>query len=153
MRAELNKLIRDFEELYNGDNWVAVGIADVLSRLDFQNATRRKLAERNTAFQIVQHCRAWRTFLIKRLSGDVDFNLLANDPMDWRKDELVSHTDFNTVIDDFHDGQKQIVALLNQHTDEILEGIVAKRTYDFRHLINGVLHHDYYHFGQVAILM
>ncbi len=152
MRKEIDRLIRDFEGLYSGDNWVAVGIADILNTIDFSTAIKKNMANRNTIFEIVEHSMAWRDFLIKRLSGDNDFNLLANDQLDWKKHEAITDTQWIRVVDEFHHGQNQIIRLLQQHNDKLLDSIVAKRTYDFRHLIKGVINHDYYHFGQIVIL-
>ena len=150
--GELKYYVDQLKGLYDGNNWVYSSITEILKDIDFETAIQKKLNNRNTIYEILQHSLSWRIFLLKKLEGDVAFDIQQNDTLDWPKVDHKSEETWKQLVLDFHQNQADLVQFLSQKDDRVLFEMVSNRTYNFKHLINGVIQHDYYHFGQIALL-
>ena len=152
MKTEITQLIAQMEGLYSGRNWVGVGTVDTLRSILPQTAVQQKLARRHSILEILQHANAWRTFLLKRLQGDEQFNIGQDDDIDWQKNNGPADVLWPEAVREYHELHQAILHELQAYDDSLLDQIVAKRSYTFRFLINGIIQHDFYHLGQMVLL-
>jgi uncharacterized damage-inducible protein DinB len=150
MNNEVHSLIRRLEELYNGKNWVAVGAEPVLDDIEPGSALEHKVSGRHSALEVLQHINAWRTFLLRKLQGETDFDLTPE--TDWISNKKLSPELWQDTVLEFKSLHIRIIEELQQLDDSALDQMVGKRRYDLRRLINGIIQHDYYHFGQIVLL-
>jgi uncharacterized damage-inducible protein DinB/heme-degrading monooxygenase HmoA len=152
IKGELDQLTGALEDLFSGNNWVAISVSGILESIDFPTSVEKKLPGRHSILEIVQHSLAWRDFLIRRLRNDDEFDIKQNDENDWKKNERFREEMWEDLKKEFVNKHKLLIELLKNHDDRLLDRKVAKRDYTFRYLISGIINHDYYHFGQVSIL-
>ena len=148
----LKQLIGQLQGLYDGNNWVYISVTEILKDISFETAIQKKLPKRNTIHEILQHSLSWRTLLLKKLEGDQAFDIQQNDDLDWPKTAVKSEDTWKQLVKDFHKNQEDLVQILSKKDDRILFEVVPGRNYNFKYLIHGVIQHDYYHFGQIALL-
>lgn len=152
MKKEIGQMIQHLEGLYSGENWVYVGAEAVINSLTAETAVQKKLSDRHTILEILQHMVAWRTFLLKRLQGDEEFNIRQDDDIDWKKSASSMAAQWAEAKAAYEETQQALIRELQNGDDSLLDRIVAKRTYTFRYLINGIIQHDFYHLGQIVLL-
>jgi uncharacterized damage-inducible protein DinB len=150
--GQLQYFVDLLQGFYEGNNWVAVGAAKQLENIDFHSAIAQKVADKHSIYQILEHMLSWRLLLLKRLQGDNEFDIEQNSPEDWNINSDLNPTDWETLKSAFHQNQKDLLEELAKHDDRLLEKNVPTRHYDFRYLINGLIQHDFYHFGQISLL-
>lgn len=147
----IQRYLQQFSEMFHGENWVDLNIYALLI-LPYETAVHKRMEGKHTIFQIVNHSLVWRELLLKRLQGDKEFNIVQNDAADWNLKEEISEGDWRQLTTAFKLNQKEILLNLKDQPDGLLAQIVPGRAYNFDCLINGIIFHDYYHFGQVAML-
>ena len=52
---EAERIIKLFEDLYNGSPWIDVNIVDTLKNITTNQAANKIIAERNSIWEIVNH--------------------------------------------------------------------------------------------------
>lgn len=150
-KLELTVLIAQLDGLYTGENWVGIGAKAILDRIDANTVDQAIRPGKHSARQILQHILVWRSFLQRRLEGDTDFDVQQNGPKDWQERSIDETAVWQVLLGDFRISQERLLALLNAADSQLLSQPVAGRSYDYRYLIQGVIQHDYYHFGQLAL--
>lgn len=149
---KITYFVQQLEGLYTGNNWVAVGAESILDTIDAGTASQKKLPNRHTILEILQHTNAWRTFLLKRLQGDREFDLSQDDGVEWPENLQTGPEVWEKARRTYKELHLAILDNLKKCDDRLLSQRVAKRQYDFGVLINGIIQHDFYHFGQISLL-
>lgn len=120
-----------------------------LSSVDHQQAMTRSLSERHTIWELVNHITFWIEAATKPLLGEEmvnpsevnDWPSMGKSNEDWNESTLKMEKAVNTLLytlDEFSQGQ--------------LLQTVPNTNYSYRIMIHGMLHHNLYHSGQIAVL-
>jgi uncharacterized damage-inducible protein DinB len=145
--AMISHIKNQFQQFYNGGNWVTTGARQKLLELDPSIIDQKQPGHRHTIAELVLHITAWRKFVLARLKGDDDFDIEDNTESDWP-----AFTSWDKVLEQFTEIQQDLEEALTSLDEKRLEEIVAGRTYRYAHMLQGMIHHDYYHYGQIGTL-
>lgn len=135
--------------LYSGDNWTDAFLSETLHQLSFEQAQTQTSVSKNTASALAHHIAFWNEIIIMRLSGSYpkipeangfDVSLLRSDE-DWQ--QLLSR-----LKKSFVDLADKIRSIPEAEYDQKIGG--GKSTIGKN--IFGIIEHDYYHAGQVAMI-
>lgn len=152
MNLEVKAIIKELKRVYNGSPWLGNSIKSNLEGTDEKTAFKQALPNVNTIAGLVSHMIGWRLLLLKRLEGDENYAVKQKQTFDtsnYGKEPLVI---WDNLILELENNQKQIITLLEQKEDPFLKEKVANKSFTYKHLINGIIQHDIYHMGQIAIL-
>jgi uncharacterized damage-inducible protein DinB len=154
-QTDLDALRRDLNQLYDGDPWHGSSITTVLEGIDADTAALRSIPHAHTIWELVLHMTSWTREVASRVGG-AD----AKDPVDWpeprfgggagaweaaKRDLAAAHAEL-----------EQAVAKLKP--DDLLRWVGDQRDpklgtgLPVGTVIRGLLQHDTYHQGQIAIL-
>ena len=133
------------QSTFDGDAWYGPAVMDVLADISTAQSLK-KVGESNSIVQLVGHMTAWRTFTIKKLSGDVDFDITTDEM------NFPGSTDWTKTVNKLKQSQDQLLILLESAPDEKLQENVPGRKYDFYTLLHGIIQHDIYHLGQIQLI-
>jgi len=131
---------------YDGGNWVTDGVLKKLSLLPETTAFSRLEGYTHTIAELLAHIIAWRKFVLSRLQGDNEYDI--DDASDW---PIVQH--WEDVLNQFRETHFELIHALDSFDPQRLEEVVAGRTYRFYFMLEGLIHHDYYHYGQIGALI
>ncbi len=67
---ETNRIVKLFEDLYNGSPWIDVTIMDTLKNISAEQAAKKVIPGRNSIWQIINHMIAWRENVLLRVQGN-----------------------------------------------------------------------------------
>jgi uncharacterized damage-inducible protein DinB len=149
MKQEIELLIEQLRDGYEGDPWFGRNAKLLLDEVDEKTAFAR-LNGQHSILELVWHMCNWREFAIHHLQPSSDLSLHHFEELDWR---VLDHNDrslWQQGLQRLAATQTVLVRLLLQQDDSLLEQIVKERTYNYRKLISGVIQHDIYHLGQIA---
>ncbi|GAA4307548.1 DinB family protein [Compostibacter hankyongensis] len=149
---QIRHLIHDLQNTYAGDPWYGDSVTKILGDITPDIAFARPLPGRHAIAELLAHLVGWREFLNRRLQGDARFAIAQTESFDWTRTHPDPEKAWPMLLEALESGQQQIIAGLEQADDTLLDTQVPGRNYDFRQLIQGVIHHDIYHAGQIAIL-
>ena len=145
--VEMSKLTRTFRENYEGQPWYGEPIARILEGITFDMAMARPMRGVHSIYEIVAHSLHWRRFGLAQLRGDG-----VNDSPDWLPWDGKEPADWEKLKADFAATQRELTGALEKLDDRLLDETSPSRTYSIRFLLNGLIQHDCYHFGQVSLL-
>ncbi len=100
--------------------------------------------------ELVQHIIAWRVFAIKRLEGDTLFEVSQKE--NWKVFTTEDENAWISLKKDLADSQNSLIRILENIHEEQLNDEVEGKAYDYYTLIHGVIQHDLYHLGEIALL-
>ncbi|HVF81218.1 MAG TPA: DinB family protein [Flavisolibacter sp.] len=149
MQTEINFIISQLKDAYEGDPWFGRNAKELLSEIDEQTAIIQ-FNHQHSILELVWHIITWREFTIDRLLPEKP--LAYFEGADWRK---LNHTDKTLWPQGLHrlqETQQQLIDLLQKADDKVLDGQVKERSYNFRKLLHGLIQHDIYHLGQIAFI-
>ena len=133
---------------FSGRPWFGEAL---MSRLDTINCEASSAQELNLVASLVKHLISWRMFVIRKLLGDAAYDIELNSPEDWPKVTIRERTDWQALIDELRDSQQALLELLEAKSDAFMEATVPGKNYSYQHMLTGLLQHDAYHQGQIAL--
>jgi uncharacterized damage-inducible protein DinB len=151
MRQELDHIIYQLRDTYEGDPWFGRNIRAILREID-ETIAFEKPNGQHSILELLWHMITWREFTVDRLQHSPQMQLDYFERNDWRELDHSDKTLWPQGIERLQETQDQLLKLLSERTDEILEIEVRERNYNFRKLLSGFIQHDIYHLGQIAYI-
>ena len=147
--TEISRIIILLQNTYNGAAWHGHSMMKILNKINAEQAFH--LSEHiHRICELVQHITAWRTFAIKRLQGDKHYEVSQSE--NWKTFNNKDTAAWEEIKSDLAESQKALVNALNKFSDEMLDDEVDGKAYDYYTLIHGVIQHDLFHLGEIALL-
>jgi uncharacterized damage-inducible protein DinB len=151
--TEMSEGMRIADQLrraFAGDAWHGPAVEELLEDVDAARAAARPIRDAHSIWELVLHIAAWDGAALKRLGG--------------KKAQLKGEKNFPRVPTPATEAAwREAVEAARRTHEELIEavaGLSEKRLreqcpgkkYDLYHLLHGVVQHELYHAGQIAIL-
>ncbi|WP_299079172.1 DinB family protein [uncultured Paraglaciecola sp.] len=101
---------------------------------------------------LVQHIINWRIFVLKKLEGDLEFNIVIDGENDWDEIHIATQEEWNLLKQRLQSTQDSLMHKISEETDELLQRQVPGKEYTFGPILTSIAQHDIYHLGQIAML-
>jgi uncharacterized damage-inducible protein DinB len=154
--TERDRLIDQLQREYDGTPWHGPSLTQILDGITAEQAARRVAAAAHSIWEILLHMTAWKREVTRRLQGHT-----AGEPEvgDWPVTGEASQARWQAAQKDHARAQQELIAALRALDDQ---GLAAKVEGDTAVSIGagiskaatvyGILQHDTYHAGQIALL-
>lgn len=139
------------EEVIYDSPWYGQNINDILSKINATQALIR-INNQHSIAEILQHMTVWKRFVYQKTFGDKEFDIRANDETDWKIIESLSEGEWGTMILEFMSITGELIQALGQLSAASYDKKVPGRDYTYDHMLFGIVDHDIYHIGQIALL-
>ncbi|MGA7217548.1 MAG: DinB family protein [Candidatus Sulfotelmatobacter sp.] len=148
--SESALIAEQLRRAFEGDAWHGPAVLELLEDVNAATAAAKPLPDVHSIWELTLHIAVWDDAAIRRLAGHVwqpegtdNFPVVPDETTEsnWRK--AVAHAK-NT-----HDILIKTVAALPESR---LRRQVPGKDYDFYFMLHGVVQHELYHAGQIAIL-
>lgn len=149
-RSLINDIVQQLIDLEEGDLWLDENFAKKLAFINESNAFIRPLPDLHSPAELLSHLTVWRRINIRRMNGEF-VELSADDPDDWKTNEVLAPIGWDALLKDFHRSKQEVLALLQDKDDSYLETISPHLGKNFKYLLQGLIHHDLYHLGQLGL--
>lgn len=152
-RAE--RLIDQLERAYQGDPWYGSSLTAILDGVTVEQARARPVATAHTIWELVLHLAGWKGEVLARLSGAP-----AGEPPqgDWPAVPADDDT-WWAAKEALHSAHERLVAAVASASEVLLDSAVKdprpgapNPPIAMWQMLQGVLQHDIYHAGQIALL-
>jgi uncharacterized damage-inducible protein DinB len=151
VRKSESALIADqLRRAFDGVAWHGPALLELLKDVDADTAAAKPLADVHSIWELVLHVAVWDNVTLRRLAGEKsqptgtdNFPLVPQRPTEagWLK-----------TIADTKRTHELLVKTVAALPEARLRDRVPGKRYDFYHLLHGVVQHELYHAGQIAIL-
>jgi uncharacterized damage-inducible protein DinB len=152
MQKEIQPLMQQLKESYEGDPWFGRNMQIILSEINAELAVQKPANNQHSILELLYHIVNWRQFTINRLQGAVKNDLQYFEQNDWQQLDHSDKTLWDKGLQELQSTQQNLLVLLSNMNDEQLNEPVKERSYTNRYLINGIIQHDIYHLGQIAYI-
>ncbi len=149
--TEIERILDQLERAYEGNAWHGPSVREALAGLTSAQAHARPLANAHSIWELVQHIAVWESAGRRRLEGD-RAAIEISSPEDWPPADDTSETAWElskAALDRGHEALREAISQIpEERLDEpILEGMSSVYV-----TVHGVIQHDLYHAGQIAML-
>lgn len=146
---EIARIINMMNNTYSGAAWHGSSMLEILGKVSSKQAFGTS-SHIHRICELVQHIIAWRVYAIKKLEGDQQYEVSQAD--NWKTFSRQDDEAWDGILSELEKSQEQLVDALNHFSDSKLGDEVVGKSYDYYTLIHGVIHHDLYHLGEIALL-
>ncbi|HEX5830655.1 MAG TPA: DinB family protein, partial [Gemmatimonadaceae bacterium] len=158
-RHEIDQLGRELAAAHAGDPWHGPSRAAVLANVGAADAARRPAGGAHSMWEIVLHMTAWTSEVARRLRGGTPAEPAAGDWPAAPAGDAATADAWNAARAALDAAHAELLAALRQLPAEQLEAVVGEGRdaplgtgVTYGAMVRGLLQHDAYHSGQIAIL-
>lgn len=156
MKYLIENIIQQLKEVQNGKPWIGSNFDSKLTQVDENTVFLRPIENLHSVAEIISHLTLWRKETVLKIktgkgskTDDCEENWLTNDKlkiMGWKK-----------IRSEYDNSLSELIELLRGKDDKFLNeqyyDTDFKGYYEYGFVINGMLHHDIYHLGQLGIII
>ena len=150
MYSEVRRIRSLIKSCYNGPAWHGPAVLETLETIDI-NIIGKRINGSHNIVELVNHMASWKMFIIKKLDGDVDFDVVGE--FNFTKIEEPTEADWTAALARLQSVHDELLDKLKLTEDSILLEGVPGRSYNFFFLLTGIVNHSLYHLGQIKLLM
>lgn len=146
--SECHRIADQMRRAYDGDAWHGPSLVTLLDRVPVDRAFAHPIAGAHSPAELVAHIAFWKGVAQRRTEGD---SVSDADHHDWRPLDpaAVSWSELRQRLASAH---ASLVARVEGLDDSRLEEPVPGQAITLYAMLHGVVQHDLYHAGQVALL-
>jgi uncharacterized damage-inducible protein DinB len=149
-RILINSLLQQIENILYEKSWLDESFRHKLMDIHEQNAFLQPAPGIKSIAELMHHLLVWRKEILSRLHGKaraLDMESKSN----WLPLEELKAIGWTAILEGFYQTQQELKDFFADKEDSFLENIHADSDYPYGQLLEGVLHHDLYHLGQIGI--
>jgi uncharacterized damage-inducible protein DinB len=148
--AEVQRIALLLKEGYDGRPWYGTALRKLLADVTAERAAVRPFAGAHSIWQEALHAIAWRKVACRLLRGETVGKL--TDEENWPEPPAGDAVAWQQTLAEMAQTQQELEAALERLTDDRLDEKAPGTSFSFYVLLHGIIHHDAYHAGQIAML-
>ncbi len=156
MNHLIKHIIQQLKDVQQGRLWIGRSYEGILNQVDEKVVFIRPIEHLHSVAEIISHLTLWRKETILKIqtgkgskTDDCEENWLTNEQLKVLGWATIKSEYDRTLID--------LINLLESKNDDFLNESYYdtdfKGNYPYRFVLNGMLHHDLYHLGQLGIIL
>ena len=150
--SEAARIADQLRRAFGGEAWHGDSLFEILDGVTAAQAAARPIARAHTIWELVLHIAAWDGAVLRRLGGvAVDLSDGENFPAVTDASAAAWHK----ALAEVRRVHEKLVAAVGVLPDSRLDEIVPGKEevhYTFYYMLHGVVQHELYHAGQIALL-
>ena len=147
--SEIKRILDQMDRAFSGDAWHGPALMSLLDGLSAEDASKHPVAGAHSIWELVHHTAAWKAIAQHRLAGET---VQVTTERDWPPVWEVSEVAWKRSIENLSESHLRLRKAAEQLGDHELEENAGGSDHSRYVLLHGVIQHDLYHAGQIAIL-
>ena len=148
-RAELSRITDLLDRAGGGDAWHGPSVAAVFSTLTASQASARLIPGGHTIWELALHIAVWDRVVARRLAGE---SVEPTPAEDWPHPGAATDDAWERTLTDLREARATLRAAIAAFDERHLDDVVPGKNHSYYVMVHGVIQHDLYHAGQVALL-
>lgn len=138
------------ERSLSGPMWHGPSLIDLIGDVTAEQASARAVSGAHTIWELVLHLITWTDIVRDRLSSNDPVE--ATPDQDWPRVTDHSADAWRDTVERLKEAKRALAEEVRALPDSLFEERVPGRDYPLSVMLRGVVEHDSYHGGQIAIL-
>jgi uncharacterized damage-inducible protein DinB len=147
--SEIERIVDQMDRAFSGDAWHGPPLLLLLEGVTAEAAAKHPVAGAHSIWEIANHVAAWNMIVRRRIAGE-EVNVTPE--LDWPHVEETTPVDWRRTLDNLKDSRARLRSVVQALADERLREQVIGKDYPLYVMLHGLVQHDLYHAGQVAVL-
>ena len=156
MKIILNYIIQQLLDIQKEKVWVGATYNSKLKKINEENAFIRPIPDLHSIAEIISHLTTWQKETILKIQTGTG-RLTDDSEENWYSNEALKAKTWATIWKEYQTSLSALIALLKTKEDSFLQeqyyDADFKGDYPYSFVINGMLHHNLYHLGQIGIII
>jgi uncharacterized damage-inducible protein DinB len=150
--SETGRLADQIRRAFEGDAWHGDSLKELLASVTAETAATRPIQNAHNIWELVLHIAAWDNAVLRRIGGAAV--------------ELTDKQNFPPIKDTSSAAWSRTLIHLEQTHNELIKSVASfpdsrlrdpvpgkiEDYYDFYYMFSGIVQHELYHAGQIALL-
>lgn len=150
MAAETHRINSQLKRAQEGEAWHGPSLRELLDGVTAEQAAAKPIPNAHSVWELVNHIIAWEQIARRRLEGAEE--IAIPDEVNFPPVTDASETAWQTTLQSLEAGNRGLRESIRKIDDAKLEEITPGASYSIYFLLHGVIQHDLYHAGQIALL-
>ena len=147
--TEVERILDQCQRAFEGNAWHGPALLELLSEVKSEDAAAHPIAAVHSIWEIVLHIAAWKNACKRRLEGD---RAQLTDTEDWPIVKQTTSEKWQDAKDNLLKNHQQLLEAISRLDERRLDTPVIEGMSSVYITLQGVVQHDLYHAGQIAIL-
>jgi uncharacterized damage-inducible protein DinB len=148
--SEIARILDQMDRAFAGDAWHGPSLKSLLDGMMAEDAARHPVGGAHSIWELVHHLTAWQMIVHEELSGA---EAQITPELDWPPVWEVSEVEWKRALERLSDARSRLRRAVERLRDDQLDERPSRRTQNSRYvMLHGVVQHDLYHAGQIALL-
>jgi len=156
MKIVLEYIIKQLENNQTGKEWIGATYESKLKNIDEENAFIRPDYDLHSVAEIISHLTTWQKETILKIKTGKG-SLTDDCEENWYSNKQLKEKTWATIWNEYQTSLATLISLLKTKEDSFLKEEYYdsdfKGNYPYSFVINGMLHHNIYHLGQLGIIV
>ena len=156
MKQRISDLLEQMTEIQDGRPWIGSSFSKKMKNVSAEDFFRRPVEQMHSVAEIISHLTTWRNETLVKLKTGAG-SLRDDDPSNWKGLDVLKSKGQARILDEYHSSLSEILTYLESKSD----GFLQEKYYDgdfqgefsYAWLLQGMLHHDIYHLGQIGYIV
>jgi uncharacterized damage-inducible protein DinB len=149
-KMETKRLASQLRRSYEGPAWHGPALRELLNGVTAEHAASRPVPGAHSVWELVLHIDAWERQALTTLEGAA-YESMTGDA-DWPPVREITAEAWKQALDRLQSTTFKLAQTVGQLDDAKLNLIVAGKEFNYYFLLHGVVQHNLYHAGQIALL-
>ena len=148
---EIGRMVDQLKRAYEGNAWHGPSVREALAGVTAAQAHARPLANAHTIYELVRHIAVWEDVGRRRLQGEAA-DVAISTPEDWPPPDDPGDAAWEQAKNALDRGHQALVDVISRVAESRLDEPVVAGKSSVYVTVHGVIQHDIYHAGQIALL-
>jgi uncharacterized damage-inducible protein DinB len=148
--SEIQRIEDQLRRAFEGHAWHGPAVRELLGDVTAAKAAARPLPDAHSIWEIVLHIATWEGVVRRRLQGEAVADLPPE--QDWPPVQETTEAAWHKAMDDLDRGHRALREAIARSGEGRLAELVPGKKHSVYHMLHGVIQHDLYHAGQIAVL-
>ncbi|HEY8461324.1 MAG TPA: DinB family protein [Blastocatellia bacterium] len=148
--TETHRINSQLKRAQEGQAWHGPSLRELLDGMTAEQAASKPIPNAHSVWELVNHIIAWEQIARKRLEGAEETSI--PDEVNFPPVTDASEEAWQTTLRSLEASNRGLRESIKKINDAKLEETTPGASYSIYVLLHGVIQHDLYHAGQIAIL-
>ncbi len=146
---DIKNILAQLEINFRGDAWHGPSVMRILADVTAEQAAAKPIKNAHSIWELVLHIKVWKDTPRQRLAGQ-PFEPSSEE--DWPEVSDTSEVSWTNALKELEASHENLVEAVSKLDDTNLHQPATGTDYSNYFMIQGVIQHDLYHAGQIALL-
>ncbi len=147
--SEINRILDQMDRAYSGEAWHGPDLQQLLDGVSADDASKHPIPGAHSIWELVNHIASWNIIVHQKSKGEPP---QVTTEMDWPPVWEANEVAWKRALENLAESRTRLRNYMKTLRDDQLDEPILHENYSRYVLLHGLVQHDLYHAGQIAVL-